>query len=274
MFIHDCTDGAGIRWCGAMSFDFLFQPVDWIDDRLAELLAGAPLLVALALAFLLGLRHAADPDHLVAVTSLTARDGGDVRSAASIGAWWGVGHASTLALVGLPLIALETEMPASVERVAETSVGLIIVALALRVLWKWARGGYGSRKHFHAAATADPASGPGSHRHLSARRGGHSHLAAEPAPRSPRQAFSIGVVHGLAGTGAIVVLLIAALPGRAEAAAALAVFAPMSIVSMSGLTAAFAWLCTRRPVAPVFRRTLIPALGVFGLIFGAWYIGA
>ena len=68
--------------------------------------------------------------------------------------------------------------------------------------------------------------------------------------RSPRQAFGIGMLHGLAGTGAVVVLLIAALPGRLEAAAALAVFAPMSIASMALFTSAFAWVLTRPVVAP------------------------
>ena len=91
--------------------------------------------------------------------------------------------------------------------------------------------------------------------------------------RSPQQAFGIGLLHGLAGTGAVVVLLIAALPTQLEAAAALAVFAPMSIVSMAGLTGCFAWLLTRPLIEPVYRAVLIPALGLFGLLFGLWYAG-
>jgi hypothetical protein len=69
------------------------------------------------------------------------------------------------------------------------------------------------------------------------------------------------------------VLLIAAVPDRLGATAALAVFAPMSIVSMSAMTAAFAWLFTRPVVAPVYRAVLIPAIGAFGLVFGLWYAG-
>ena len=91
--------------------------------------------------------------------------------------------------------------------------------------------------------------------------------------RSPQQAFGIGLLHGLAGTGAVVLLLIAALPTQLEAAAALAVFAPMSILSMAALTGAFAWLLTRPVVEPFYRRVLIPALGVFGVMFGLWYVG-
>jgi hypothetical protein len=77
----------------------------------------------------------------------------------------------------------------------------------------------------------------------------------------------------LAGTGAVVVLLIAAMPGRLEAAAALAVFAPMSVLSMTACTSAFAWALTRPAVAPLYRVALMPAMGVFGLAFGLWYVG-
>ena len=68
-------------------------------------------------------------------------------------------------------------------------------------------------------------------------------------------------------------MLIAALPTQLEAAAALSVFAPMTLVSMAALTGAFAWLLTRRVVEPVYRTVLIPALGLFGLLFGLWYAG-
>src|SRR5512134_1449727 len=80
----------------AMSFEFLFGPVEELDSWLAGLFDGAGLLVALGLAFLLGLRHASDPDHLVAVTSLLAADDGDTRGAVRLGVWWGFGHAATL----------------------------------------------------------------------------------------------------------------------------------------------------------------------------------
>lgn len=255
-----------------MSFHSLFQPFEQLDESLTELFSGAPLLVALGIAFVLGLRHASDPDHLVAVTSLLARDDSDVRSAARIGAWWGLGHSVTLIVIGIPLIAFKTAMPAWLERSAEVGVGIIILALAGRVVWKWLRGDYRAGRHTHGTATADPDQGVGSHRHLHHGEDSHRHPEAEAA-RTPRQAFWIGVVHGLAGTGAVVVLLIAALPGRLEAAAALAVFAPMSIISMSALTAAFAWILTRPIVEPVYRAVLIPLLGAFGLLFGLWYAG-
>ena len=71
----------------------------------------------------------------------------------------------------------------------------------------------------------------------------------------------------------MVVLLLAALPSQLEAALALAVFAPMSIVSMALCTTVFAWLLTRRVIAPLYRTVLIPAFGLFGVTFGLWYAG-
>ena len=244
-----------------MGFEFLFGPVEALDAWLTGLIEGAPLLVALSIAFVLGLRHASDPDHLVAVTSLLAADQGDVRGATKLGAWWGLGHAATLLAVGLPLIAFKSQLPAWLEQGAEKGVGLVILVLAARVIVKWVRGDYRAGPHRHAQHD---------HRHLHQGEGsGHHHRHL----RTPRQAFGIGMLHGLAGTGAVVVLLIAALPGRLEAAAALAVFAPMSIVSMALCTSAFAWVLTRPVVAPLYRTVLVPALGAFGLFFGLWYAG-
>ena len=188
----------------------------------------------LGISLILGLRHASDPDHLVAVTSLVAADGGDLGRASRLGAWWGAGHATTLILIGVPLIAMESELPAWLESGAEKAIGIVIVLLGLQLIFRWA--------HVDTART----------------RG---------------QAFAIGTLHGLAGTGAVVLLLIAGMGSQAEAIVALAVFAPMSVVSMTLCTSAFAWVLTRPPVEPLHRTVLIPALATFGVLFGLWYAG-
>jgi hypothetical protein len=250
----------------AIDFEFLYQPVEQLDNWLTGPLHGAPLLIALALAFVLGLRHASDPDHLVAVTSLVAADGGGPREAARLGTWWGLGHAGTILLLGIPLIAFKAGLPDGVELAAERAVGVVIVVLAARVLLKWVSGDYRAGRHGHAGSGGSPQR----HRHL--RRSlapAHAHRSV----RTPGQALGIGALHGLAGTGAVVILLLAALPTQLEAALALAVFAPMSIVSMAACTTAFSWLLTRRVVDPLYRGVLIPALGGFGVLFGLSYAG-
>lgn len=244
----------------AISFEFLFGPVEELDATLTSLFDGAPLVVALGIAFVLGLRHASDPDHLVAVTSLVAADGGDTRGAARLGAWWGVGHAAALLALGVPLIAFKSELPAWLESGAEIAIGVVIIWLAARVIWKWLRGDFRAGRHSHPHDA---------HTHLRRGAGEHRHRTV----RSPGQAVGIGLLHGLAGTGAVVVLLLAALPSQLEAGLALAVFAPMSIVSMALCTTAFAWLLTRPVIDPVYRTILIPAFGIFGITFGLWYTG-
>jgi high-affinity nickel permease len=244
-----------------VSLDFLFAPVDAVDAWLTGLLDGAPLPVALGIAFLLGLRHASDPDHLVAVTSLVAAENGDTRRAGRLGAWWGIGHAAALLAIGVPLIAFKAELPTWLEEGAENAIGLVIVTLAARVIYRWARGDYRASAHSHER-------GHTRRRHLH-RGNGHRHIKV----RSRGQAASIGLLHGLAGTGAVLLLLVAALPTRLEATLALAVFAPMSIASMAACTAAFAWVLTRPIVEPIYRTVLIPGIGLFGVTFGLWYAG-
>jgi hypothetical protein len=252
-----------------MSFEFLFHPVQEVDAWLTGLFSGAPMLVALGIALVLGLRHASDPDHLVAVTSLVAADGGNTRQAARLGAWWGAGHAGTLVLIGMPLIFFKSSLPAWLESGAEKAVGVVIALLALRVILKWARGDYRTSSHGHAGSETDV---PHEKRYRHLRKGSgsrhrHRHV------RTPQQALGIGVLHGLAGTGAVVLLFLASLPGQLEAAAALAVFAPVSILSMVACTSVFAWLLTRPLIEPLYRTVLIPALGLFALAFGGWYMG-
>jgi ABC-type nickel/cobalt efflux system permease component RcnA len=241
-----------------MSFDFLYGPIEQLDGSLTSLFEGAGLLAALGIAFLLGLRHASDPDHLVAVTSLVASEDAGHRQAARLGAWWGAGHAATLLVIGLPLIALKSELPGWLETGAERAVGIVILLLAGRVLLKWFRGGYRSSVHDHPERE---------HRHLHRADRDHDHEQL----RTPQQAFAIGVLHGLAGSGAVALLLITALPTELEAALALAVFAPVSAASMAACTAAFSWVLSRPAIEPVYRTVLIPALGAYGMLFGLWY---
>jgi len=242
-----------------VSFDFLFQPIEGLDAWIESLFAGASIWVALLVALVLGLRHATDPDHMVAVTSLVAADDRGPRDAVRLGGWWGLGHATTLLLIGLPIILFKSALPAWLESGAEKAVGIVILVLAARVMWKWLRGGYRVNRHRHPRSR---------HRHV------HTHEQhGHHQVRSPRQALGIGVLHGLAGSGAVALLLIAALPTQLEAAAALAVFAPMSAVSMAVCSGAFAWLFTRPLVEPIYRTVLIPGFGAFGLMFGLWYAG-
>jgi ABC-type nickel/cobalt efflux system permease component RcnA len=236
-----------------------------LDDRLAELAHGGGIAVVLCVALLLGLRHASDPDHLAAVSTLIATDPEDgTRRAGRLGLAWGAGHALTLAAFGLPIVLLGAYLPGTVQHAAEAAVGLMIMFLAARLLLRWRRG------HFHAHAHRH---GDVEHRHLHPHVShGHEH-AHEPEVRlgrSPLQAFGIGLVHGTGGSAGVGVLLLATISDRAEAVAALMVLALGTAVSMAMLSSGFGYAITRGPVLTRMV-AFAPAMGAITLVFGCWY---
>ncbi|MGZ4389315.1 MAG: hypothetical protein ACXVZL_08035 [Gaiellaceae bacterium] len=225
---------------------------------------GSPL-VALGLALLLGLRHATDPDPLVALSTLVA--GGEkraARAAARLGGLWGLGHALSLVVLGLPVVLVHAVLPGVAQRSAETAIGLVICALAVRLLVRWRRGAYHMHAHEHDGARH-------LHMHTHAHESAHGH--AHVRPRTPLQAFLIGVTHGIGGSAAVALLLLASIPGTGWAAAALVVFASGTAVSMAVLSGGFGWLLGTRPLRHGFRVAVLP-LGLASLAFGILYAGA
>jgi ABC-type nickel/cobalt efflux system permease component RcnA len=234
------------------------------DELIADLAQGETLAVVLLVAFLLGLRHASDPDHLAAVSTLIASEPeAGTRRAGRLGLAWGLGHALTLAVFGLPIVLFHAYLPGGVERGAEALVGLMIMFLAVRLLLRWWRGHFHAHPHRH---------GEIEHRHLHAHEHDHEHQHQheQRLGRSPLQAFGIGLVHGIGGSAGVGVLLLATIPVQAEAVAALSVLAIGTALSMASLSSLFGYAITR---GPVLRRTLAlaPAMGFVTLAFGAWY---
>jgi hypothetical protein len=209
-----------------------------LDERIADLAAGHGLLVALGVALLLGLRHATDPDHFTAVSSLLLSERQDgPRRALALGLSWGAGHACTLCAVGLPVVLLGAALPGPVRHAAEVVIGLVIVALAIRVLRRWRRG---------------------------ERHQGHG------LGRSPRAAFAIGLVHGVGGSAGVSILVIGAISTTSEAAIALVLFAAATAVSMAMASLSFG---VALAAGPAQRRleTIAPGFGTLALLFGVWY---
>jgi ABC-type nickel/cobalt efflux system permease component RcnA len=235
------------------------RPFAYLDGLLSSAADGHGLALVLVLAFALGLRHAADPDHLVAVSTIvaTSRERGG-RLAARLGAAWGVGHALTLLVFGLPVVLLGAVLPEPVQRGAEALIGLVIVLLALRLLVLWRRGAFHVHEHEHET-------GRHAHVHAHAREEAHGH--GHPV-RTTRQAFALGTVHGLAGSAGVTLLLLAAVPAG-TAALALAVLAGGTALSMSLLSFAVGSALGRSGARAVQRG--VPVLGWAALLFGAWY---
>src|SRR5690349_10776034 len=112
-----------------------------LDTWLAGFSDGATLGVVALVAIVLGLRHATDPDHLAAVTTLIAgTEERAAKAAGRLGLAWGSGHATSLFLFGVPIVLFKAYLPERVEQGAETAVGVLIVGLAVWLLVRWRRG--------------------------------------------------------------------------------------------------------------------------------------
>ena len=226
-----------------------------LDEWIARSSDGTTLLIVVAVAGLLGLRHATDPDHLAAVTTLIAT--GDDRSgqaARRLGLVWGLGHATTLFVFGLPIVFYSAYLPEPVQQGAETAVGVMIVALAVWLLVRWRRGPF----HPHA------------HTHVDEHRGGGHGHGHPPGRRTPLGAYAIGLVHGMGGSAGVGLVLLAEIQRRVVAMTALAVLALFTAVSMWIVSAGWGLALSR----PSVRRSpdrVTPALGLASLAFGVWY---
>lgn len=224
----------------------------------------ASLGVILLISALLGLRHASDPDHLAAVTTLIAseEDPDKVRRAGLMGLLWGAGHGTTLVLVGLPLVLFNRFLPDAVQQAAETLIGAVIILLAVRLLLRWRRGHFHVHHHSH---------GGEAHRHVHSHADeadeahGHAHKR-----RTPLGAYAVGLVHGVGGSGGLTLLLLSTISDKAQAAGALLLFAAGTAVSMALLSTAFGLAISGGPLGKNFER-VAPVLGALGVAFGTWY---
>jgi hypothetical protein len=217
-----------------------------LDEKIAALSSGEAFLLIVAVAVLLGLRHATDPDHLTAVGTLVIADERrSVRRAGRLGLAWGCGHATTLCAFGVPIVLFRGYLPETVQQIAELAVGIVIMGLAVRLLLRWRRG--------ELQRAGNP-------------RGSHD----RGRTRSALGAYGIGLVHGMGGSAGVGVLLLAAIPDHVEALAALVVFSACTALSMSIASTTFGYAITRGPVLQRFI-AVAPVLGTISLAFGAWY---
>ncbi len=223
-------------------------------------------LVAITLiGFVLGMRHATDPDHVIAVSTIVSRER-SIRSAALVGALWGLGHTLTILAVGASIILFNVIIPPRVGLGMELAVGIMLVLLGVLNLTGFTRwiterftpaisGGHShlhthgdyAHKHFHGHA-------PGSHGHAEDAtplakidRRVDRHLRRFPNRLGLYHALRplvVGIVHGLAGSAAVALLVLATIRNSAFGVVYLLVFGVGTIAGMVLITAAIAVPCS------------------------------
>lgn len=204
------------------------------------------------LGFFLGMRHATDPDHVIAVTTIVARQG-KTAAAAAIGALWGLGHTVTIIIVGGGIILFRWVIPARLGLSMEVAVGAMLVILGVVAL----------RPQHH-----DIAAGP--HDHLP--RWVHRHLGNARALERLRP-FIVGLVHGLAGSAGVALLVLATIREPAWAMMYLLIFGCGTLAGMALITMVIAVpFRAGRARSARAHHVLRVASGVVSVAFGLFVI--
>lgn len=223
----------------------------------------------LALGFLLGLRHALEADHVAAVATLVTGSRSLPRAVAQ-GVAWGAGHTLTLIAFGGAVLVAGAVVPEQVARWLEMAVGVMLVLLGADTLRRLRR----ERVHFHAHRHADTSA----HFHAHSHRGENAphdpkrHEHAHP-PRFPARALIVGMVHGLAGSAALVLLGLEALHSPGWGLVYIATFGFGSILGMAVLSVAIAvpLRLTSHRLGGAYRG-LSATVGVATLMLGGWIV--
>ncbi len=200
----------------------------------------------------LGVQHALDADHVVAVSAMAAETR-SLRRSWILGLSWGLGHTVALMAAGLTLLAFRVTMPAALAFVFEYGVGAMLVLLGINVL----RTVRAERFHVHAHEHADGA------RHLH----WHAHVG-NPSHHHAHRSFFVGLLHGLAGSAALALLILASVPTFTQGFIFAAVFGVGSIVGMMAVSSAVAmpFMLTKRFDAA--HRTVKFAAGCLSIVMG------
>ena len=229
--------------------------------------------LALLLGFLLGLKHATEVDHLVAVTAIVSEQRSILRSGL-VGALWGVGHTTSLLVVGIFVIVLEVTIPLRLANALEFAVAVMIIFLGTRVLYLTLRGQRRMHRHRHQHEGY-------AHTHLHFHDDEHAHptLSTKGAHQHARLAgwrpLVVGMVHGLAGSAVLTFLVLTEIVKRGSRVLGLAYLLFFGLGSIGGMLLMSALislpivLASRR-----FERVEVPMrviVGAASIAFGFYY---
>jgi high-affinity nickel-transport protein len=224
---------------------------------------------SLVLGFTLGFLHALDPDHVVAMTTMVSREK-SIRRSSVLGVMWGLGHTTSLALVGLAVLTFQITIPSSMSKGMEMGVALMIILLGGHLIWRSAKEFVlHGHPHSHDGSTH-------THIHLHSYGDTTEHDHHTFVPRSSKKTFAIGIIHGLAGSAALTLAVMATMTSALQGMVYIVVFGLGSIGGMlvmsAGMSLPFAMLARRYSHWHGPAQGLVGVVAVlFGLYFG-WTI--
>ena len=217
----------------------------------------------LAIGFVLGLKHAIEADHIAAVTTIVSQRK-SVVGAALVGTLWGVGHTASLVIAGLVVLFLRIEIAEHTAMALEFGVAIMLIGLGTNVLWKVARG---ARVHAHVHSH-----GGVEHTHPHVHEPAHEQSAGEHHGYGfLARPLAVGMVHGMAGSAALMLLVLSTVTSPVVGLAYIGVFGVGSIAGMTIMSALVS--LPVRLTATRFahaERAMQCLAGLFGLSFGLY----
>ena len=198
----------------------------------------------------LGMRHALEPDHLAALSTLLTGER-SVRKAAWLGVYWGIGHTLTLLAAGMLLVVLRADMPARTSDLFALAVALLLVGFGFRAIYLSAGAGPARPTHSHV------------HRAASRSASGSWTLARRP--------LLVGAVHGLAGSGALTALLVATIPSVGARLVYLALSGIGSTLGMAALSGLLGWPIARVGTHGIVARSVSLTVGCISILLGVYW---
>lgn len=226
------------------------------------------LIATLGLGFVLGLKHALDADHIVAVSTIVSEHKSIFKSSL-VGTFWGLGHTVSLFLIGLLVILLRLAIPPRVALWMEFGVGIMLVLLGTNIVWKFFRG---KRIHIHAHEH-----GGIKHAHIhlhEAEEEAHNHYHLMKLGTKP---FFVGLVHGVAGSAALMLLVLTTIPSPLAGILYILIFGIGSIGGMlimsSLISLPFIFTANKFGAINEVIRVFAGSLSIIFGVFLVWQIG-
>lgn len=231
--------------------------------------------LALGLGFLLGLKHATEADHLVAITTIVSEQRSIWRSA-MVGALWGVGHTASLVAAGVVVIFLQVVIPERVAAFLELAVALMIIFLGGRVLYLLLRSRKGMHVHTHSHDGKTH-----SHLHFHGQEDAHKvtdshkHVGAPHNKGAGWRPLIVGMVHGLAGSAALTLLVLTEVMRGGSQALGIAYLLIFGVGSIGGMLLMSAFISLPFVFTSArFERVNTPVrllAGLASVFFGMYY---
>jgi ABC-type nickel/cobalt efflux system permease component RcnA len=190
----------------------------------------------LLLGLVTGLRHSIEADHVAAVLSVVASNRKNIKRASMLGAIWGLGHTTSLFVAGLVVLLLAVNISDTISNRLEFGVGIMLLYLGVTTFTGWSIGKFFKGLRHRKSSSSSPSSHDHIHHHQGNVVHSHRHVHDDDEHGHGHKSLIIGMIHGMAGSGALLVIVLSTINSIPLGLAYIAIFGAGSIGGMVGIS--------------------------------------